>query len=86
MQRQLIYTLLKKVHRIYKTVLSPLFGSTCRFSPSCSDYFLKAVEAHGICRGLLLGCWRILRCNPWCKGGIDPVPEKLDRKGFFKAA
>lgn len=50
---------------------------TCRYSPTCSEYTYQAVEHYGIIFGLWLGFTRILRCNPWCKGGVDPVPAKM---------
>lgn len=50
---------------------------TCRFTPSCSQYALDALGKHGVIFGLSLSIWRILRCNPFSKGGEDPVPEKL---------
>lgn len=46
---------------------------TCRFTPSCADYTYQAVEKYGAIKGLALGSWRILRCNPWSKGGEDPL-------------
>ncbi|MDQ3921076.1 MAG: membrane protein insertion efficiency factor YidD [Actinomycetota bacterium] len=46
---------------------------SCRFSPSCSRYTLMAIHKHGVLKGGLLGAWRILRCNPFSKGGFDPV-------------
>jgi len=68
--------------KLYQYTLSPdhgfgrIFNRTagCRFHPSCSQYMYEAVEKHGAVRGLGLGTWRILRCNPWSKGGFDPVP------------
>lgn len=45
----------------------------CRFYPSCSEYMIEAVQKKGVIKGFLLGCWRILRCNPFCSGGYDPV-------------
>jgi uncharacterized protein len=45
----------------------------CRFKPSCSEYMAQAIEKHGVVRGIAQGCWRIMRCNPFSKGGIDPV-------------
>jgi putative membrane protein insertion efficiency factor len=60
--------------RLYKKMLSPLVPSKCRFYPSCSHYFIEAVERHGVVRGTCLGGYRILRCQPLCKGGFDPVP------------
>ena len=60
--------------RAYRAVVSPLYGPTCRFYPSCSAYALTAVERHGVLRGGRLAIWRLLRCNPWNSGGVDPVP------------
>lgn len=48
---------------------------TCLYSPTCSEYMLRALNNHGVIIGLLMGSWRILRCNPLSKGGYDPVPE-----------
>jgi hypothetical protein len=60
--------------RVYQWTLSPLLGSACRFYPSCSRYTYSAVERFGAFRGGLMGLKRVLRCNPWCEGGYDPVP------------
>lgn len=60
--------------RAYQWTVRPLIGSHCRFWPSCSDYAIEAVQTHGAARGSALAAWRILRCNPWCDGGYDPVP------------
>jgi putative membrane protein insertion efficiency factor len=60
---------------IYKRLLSPFFGARCRFHPSCSDYAREAVSRFGAGRGGLLAAWRIARCQPFCAGGFDPVPE-----------
>ena len=59
----------------YKRVLSPLFGARCRFAPSCADYARIAIARHGAWRGGLLALWRMGRCQPLCRGGIDPVPQ-----------
>lgn len=60
--------------RAYKKWISPLLGERCRFYPSCSDYMYEAITRHGIAKGIALGSYRLLRCNPLCKGGYDPVP------------
>lgn len=62
--------------RWYQRVISPLTPPSCRYSPSCSQYAIEAVERRGVVRGVLLALWRILRCNPLFPGGHDPVPEK----------
>jgi len=59
---------------LYRYTLSPLLGSNCRFHPSCSVYAMEALRKHGLFGGLGLSIWRVLRCNPWCAGGHDPVP------------
>ena len=62
--------------KFYKACISPLLGTNCRFVPTCSEYMMQAIEIHGVIKGLMLGIWRILRCNPFGKGGYDPVPPK----------
>jgi putative membrane protein insertion efficiency factor len=62
--------------RVYQRLVSPLFGSRCRYYPSCSEYAAQAIERFGILRGLVLAGWRLLRCNPWSAGGVDPVEEQ----------
>lgn len=62
--------------RGYQRWISPLLGHNCRFSPTCSQYMIEALQIHGPGKGLLLGLWRILRCSPLCRYGYDPVPEK----------
>src|SRR5271170_6060605 len=63
--------------RFYITFLSPFFGGACRFHPSCCNYAAEAIARHGAARGLYLSLRRLLRCNPFTKGGFDPVPEEL---------
>jgi hypothetical protein len=58
----------------YQRLVSPFLPSACRFHPTCSDYAREAIERHGVWRGLRLGAWRLLRCQPLCRGGLDPVP------------
>ena len=61
--------------QIYQKYLSPLKGrSTCIYTPNCSQYAIEAYEKYGVIKGSLLTIWRILRCNPFSKGGYDPVP------------
>ncbi len=60
--------------RFYQLFISPLLPPVCRFEPSCSNYFVRAVQKHGIFKGSALGFWRIMRCQPFSKGGYDPVP------------
>ncbi len=62
--------------RLYKKFISPYIGHHCRYFPTCSSYMIQSIETHGAIKGLLLGTYRILRCNPWSKGGYDPVPPK----------
>ena len=66
--------------RIYKYLLSPWVGQSCRFTPTCSSYAIQAIETLGPARGLLLSAKRVGRCHPWCKGGHDPVPEATPKK------
>lgn len=60
--------------RAYRYWLSPWLGSACRFEPTCSVYALEALERHGALAGSALAARRVLRCHPWCDGGLDPVP------------
>lgn len=77
--------------RGYRAVISPLYGQVCRYYPSCSAYALEAVQQHGVMKGGVLSAWRVLRCNPWARGGSDDVPERRDgrlgttRFGFVRA-
>jgi putative membrane protein insertion efficiency factor len=61
--------------RGYQTVLSPLLPQACRFTPSCSHYAIEAIKQHGSLKGSLLASYRILRCQPFCRGGYDPVKK-----------
>ena len=62
--------------KFYRRFISPLFPPCCRFTPTCSMYGIQAIGIHGPVQGLLLTVWRVLRCNPFIKGGYDPVPPK----------
>ena len=68
----------RHLSRPLHAVAGPMAG--CRYTPSCSAYFIEAVEEHGVWRGGLLGLWRILRCNPWGGSGYDPVPRKKQKE------
>lgn len=59
--------------RLYQTFVSPFLPSACRFEPTCSEYMKHAVEKYGAFRGTWMGVKRILRCQPFCQGGYDPV-------------
>ena len=63
--------------RFYQIFISPLFPPTCRFYPTCSTYFIQALEKHGVVKGSYLGMKRILKCHPGNPGGYDPVPDTL---------
>jgi hypothetical protein len=65
--------------RFYKRRISPKLPPSCRFTPTCSEYMMEAVEVHGAVRGVWMGSKRILRCNPFTKPGYDPVPPKKER-------
>lgn len=62
--------------RIYQKLVSPLLGERCKYYPSCSEYAAQAITRFGILRGLVLAGWRLLRCNPWSRGGFDPVEDQ----------
>lgn len=60
--------------KMYRLIVSPLYGNVCRYYPSCSAYGLESLTVHGALKGLSLTVRRILRCHPWATGGLDPVP------------
>ena len=64
--------------RVYRALISPLYGDVCRYYPSCSAYALQAVTDHGALRGSWLAVRRLTRCHPWALGGYDPVPPRGD--------
>tara|TARA_B100001057_G_scaffold175333_1_gene175948 strand:- start:206 stop:445 length:240 start_codon:yes stop_codon:yes gene_type:complete len=60
--------------KIYQRFVSPFFPSSCKFSPSCSKYGIEAINKYGGLKGSVITIKRILKCNPWSKGGYDPIP------------
>jgi len=68
--------LLMLLVRGYRLLLSPWLGSSCRFEPTCSAYALQALDTHGAAAGTYMTVHRLMRCQPWCQGGHDPIPEQ----------
>ena len=66
--------------KFYQKCISPFLPKMCRFTPSCSQYFIEALQIHGVIKGSYLGVRRLLRCHPWGKSGYDPVPPKKQNK------
>ncbi len=62
--------------RFYQRAISPALPQRCKYYPSCSHYAVTAIRQYGILRGLVLAAWRVLRCNPWSHGGVDPVADQ----------
>jgi putative membrane protein insertion efficiency factor len=62
--------------RLYQRLISPALGQRCRYYPSCSEYAVQSIRSFGILRGLILAVWRLLRCNPFSRGGLDPVENQ----------
>jgi uncharacterized protein len=62
--------------RAYQVAVRPLMGPCCRFHPGCSEYAVEAIRIHGALRGGVMAAGRVLRCNPWHPGGLDPVPPR----------
>ena len=69
------YTLIKLI-KLYKYVVSPLTGHSCRYLPTCSEYSIEALKTFGFFKGLSLSLKRVLSCHPWSNGGFDPVKKK----------
>ena len=68
------------VIRAYQLIISPMLGSNCRFSPTCSEYTIESFKAHGLIKGLFLAIKRIGKCHPWGGHGYDPIPTKITKK------
>ena len=77
--------------RLYRAVISPLYGDVCRYYPSCSSYAMQSIQHYGVVRGIWMGSRRLARCHPWAAGGIDEVPARahehvgVTRFGFVVA-
>ncbi|MEE3333537.1 MAG: membrane protein insertion efficiency factor YidD [Ruminococcus sp.] len=69
-----------KAIRFYQKNISPNTKPKCKYYPTCSQYAVEAIEIHGAFKGFFLSLWRFLRCNPFSRGGFDPVPEKKEKK------
>ena len=76
----IITHILIKLIKLYKLLISPLTGHSCRYLPTCSDYCMEALKTYGLLKGLLLSLKRILSCNPWGSGGFDPVKKEINVK------
>jgi len=68
------------VLRFYKRFISPMLPPACRFQPTCSEYAMEAVEHYGVLKGSWMAACRLARCNPWSRGGFDPVPLETHEK------
>lgn len=72
--------LLIKLIKIYKFLISPLLGNSCRYLPTCSEYSIDALKTYGFFKGVFLSIKRILSCHPWGSGGFDPVKKEMKVK------
>ena len=70
---RIITKLLILIIKFYQIVISPIFGKTCRFYPTCSEYFISSIQNRGLIKGSIMGVIRIIKCNPFNNGGHDPV-------------
>ncbi len=68
-----------RIIQIYQLTIGRMLPRVCRFEPTCSSYAIDALREHGLLRGISLSLWRILRCNPYCEGGWDPIPKRVER-------
>lgn len=73
--RVLAYLLIAPI-KLYQWTISPMLGEVCRYYPSCSKYAVGALKVHGPFKGLVLTAYRLLRCTPFTRGGLDPVPDR----------
>ena len=72
--------ILIKFIKIYKYLISPLIGPSCRYLPTCSEYSIEALKVYGFSKGLILSFKRIMSCHPWGNGGFDPVKKEMKVK------
>ena len=70
--------------KLYRVTLSSILGGQCRFYPTCSHYGEEAIQVHGALKGSALAVWRILRCHPFSKGGVERVPPRRDRHAKYE--
>lgn len=83
--KDIISTFLYGIIKLYQKFISPILGAgKCRFYPTCSNYAIEAIKVHGPLKGCFLILKRILRCNPFCKGGYDPVPPKEQKSKLLR--
>lgn len=76
MRRTFLSSAMLKTVNFYRKGISPYKGGPCcRYIPTCSQYAMTAIERFGAVKGARLAAWRLMRCNPWSKGGYDPVPD-----------
>ena len=73
------YILIKLI-KFYSFFISPMLGNSCRYYPSCSEYSIEALKEFGLIKGIFKSFTRILSCNPWGKGGLDPVKKEMKVK------
>lgn len=73
---RLVLALILAPIRFYQRVISPALPARCKYYPTCSEYAVQAIRSYGIARGAVLATWRVLRCNPWSHGGVDPVEQQ----------
>ena len=73
------YTLIKFI-KIYKYLISPLIGPSCRYLPTCSEYTIEALKTYGFIKGFSLSLKRVMSCHPWGNSGFDPVKKKIKAK------
>ena len=82
MKKVLVFILIIPI-KIYQLILSPILPSSCRHTPTCSNYAIQALRIHGPFKGMYLAIHRFLRCNPWGTSGYDPVPPRKNKTGSF---